>query len=47
VELLLWNLGEEGKEKGMIVNNIEIRNICLGGGYNDVYCKLLGRGKGE
>jgi hypothetical protein len=30
-------LGEEGKEKRMIVNNIKIYNICAGRRYNDIY----------
>jgi hypothetical protein len=25
---LVWNLGEEGKEKRTIVNNVEIHYIC-------------------
>jgi hypothetical protein len=46
-------LGEEGKERRMIANNIEILHICTGRGHNDMYLKLLnnggweGRGKGE
>jgi hypothetical protein len=26
----IWNLGKEGKEKRMIVNNIKIHCICAG-----------------
>jgi hypothetical protein len=49
----LWNSREEGKEKRMIVNNMEMDYICAGRGYGDVYSKLLnnggveGRDKGE
>jgi hypothetical protein len=28
--ITLWNLGEEEKEKKMIVNNTEIHYICAG-----------------
>jgi hypothetical protein len=37
-------VGEEEKEKSMIVNNIEIHNICAGRGYNNMHSKLLKNG---
>jgi hypothetical protein len=33
----LYGTWEEGKEKKMIVNNIEMRYICAGRGHDDMY----------
>jgi hypothetical protein len=33
----LWHLGEEGKEKRMLVNDIKMHYICASKGHNDMY----------